>query len=115
MGNATLIMRRSASIEYENGQIVSIRMDLFSIPENTGAESYRFGWIAFDFSDPDRSVLFDNHPPKGPHFHTRGQETSFEWKGVAHALKLFVELVTEEFGEHPALTALTQNEGEDWL
>ena len=108
-------MRRSASIEYANGQIISIRMDLFSISGNTGAGSFRFGWIAFDLLDPERRVLFDSHPPKGPHFHTRGHETPFEWKGVAHALRLFVYSVIHEFGEHPDLTALAQDEGEDFL
>ena len=111
MGDATLIMRRSASIEYENGQIVSIRMDLFAI--EGGANGFRFSWIAFDLFEPDRRVLFDNHPPKGPHFHRQGQETSFEWNGVPHALKLFVDLVRIEFGDHPDLTDFLEYEGED--
>ena len=114
MGNATLIMRRSASIEYENGQIVSIRMDLFAIEGNaSGADRFRFSWIAFDFEEPDRSVLFDNHPPKGPHFHKRGQETSFSWNGVPHALAMFVDLVRLEFGNHADLADLLEYEGED--
>jgi hypothetical protein len=111
MGDATLIMRRSASIEYENGQIVSIRMDLFAI--KGGAEGFRFSWIAFDLEDPDRQVLFDNHPPKGPHFHKRGQETSFTWNGVSHALAMFVDLVRLEFGDHADLADLLEYEGED--
>ena len=106
MGDATLIMRRSASIEYENGQIVSIRMDLFAI--EGGANGFRLSWIAFDLLDPERRVLFDDHPPKGPHFHRRGQETSFEWNGVPHALKLFVDLVRLEFGDHPDLADLLE-------
>lgn len=107
-------MRRSASIEYENGQIVSIRMDLFSIEgSSSSANGFRFSWIAFDLEEPDRKVLFDNHLPKGPHFHNRGQETSFEWKGVPDALRLFVDLVQLEFGDHPDLADLLEYEGED--
>jgi hypothetical protein len=114
MGDATLIMRRSASIEYENGRIVSIRMDLFAIEgSTTGADGFRFSWIAFDLEEPDRSVLFDNHPPKGPHFHKHGKETSFEWNGVPHALRMFVNLVRLEFGDHPDLVDLLKYEGDD--
>ena len=115
MGDATLIMRRSASIEYDNGQIISIRMDLFSISSRTGPDAFRFSWIAFDLLDPDRRVLFDNHPPKGAHFHKDGKELSFDWKGVDHALELFIDLVTQEFGSHPDLADLIENEGEDRL
>jgi hypothetical protein len=115
MGKATLIMRRSASIEYSGGQIVSIRMDLFSIPDQVEADLFRFSWIAFDLVDPERRVLFDSHPPKGPHFHVRDQEASFEWKGIPHALKLFIECVVKEFGDHPDLAVLAEIEGDDSL
>lgn len=114
MGDAIPIMRKSASIEYGNGQIVSIRMDLFAFEERTSNTiGFRFSWIAFDLEEPERRVLFDNHPPKGPHFHKQGQETSFEWNGVPHALKLFVDLVRLEFGDHPDLADLLEYEGED--
>jgi hypothetical protein len=89
-------------------------MDLFSIEGNTSrTKVFRFSWIAFGLDDPDRMVLFDSHPPKGPHFHKRGEETSFEWKGVSHALNLFVDCVRQEFGDHSDLADLLDYEGED--
>jgi len=113
MGKAFLILRRSASIEYENGRILSVRMDLYSIQEPRGAQDFRFSWIAFDLDDPEKRVLFDSHPPKGPHFHIGHQEGVFEWRSISQALKLFFEFVEKEFGPHPDFDELAKFEGED--
>ena len=46
-------------------------------------------------------MLFDFHPPKGPHFHideeVKGQ--AFEWSSVPDAIELFRQRIKEHFGE----------------
>ena len=50
---------------------IEIRMDLYKLAKGSGdvGSDYRFSWIAFDSDNPMRRVLFDTHPPKGPHVH----------------------------------------------
>ncbi len=77
-------------------------MDLFQIPEperKNYPEGYRFSWIAFDAEDPEERVLFDCHPPKGPHIHVDGEpEFLFKWKSLEQSEALFFEKVQEKFG-----------------
>lgn len=75
-------------------------MDLYQLPGTTQSE-FRFSWIAFDPNDPARRVLFDSHPPKGPHFHLDNDADGkpFVWVSIEDAIRLFREKVSEHFGE----------------
>lgn len=80
-------------------------MDLFRLteedPAQTHPEGYRFSWIAFDRESPEKRVLFDCHPPKGPHFHLDEDREGvpFEWTSLAAAIEFFRQKVREHFGE----------------
>jgi hypothetical protein len=45
--------------------------------------------IAFRDDDPEKRVLLDCHPPKGPHYHVGATENSFKWQGLKSADDLF--------------------------
>jgi hypothetical protein len=55
--------------------------------------------IAFRDDDPERRILLDCHPPKGPHYHVGTEEVQFEWQGLQNADDLFWKLVEAEFGK----------------
>lgn len=74
------------------GATVEIHMDLYQLEKRAdvlGSE-YRFSWIAFDADDPMRRVLFDSHPPKGPHFHLDNEKEgqSFPWVSIGDAVAI---------------------------
>jgi len=78
-------------------------MDLYELPAGRAKSSdvpYRFSWIAFDKEYPEQRVLFDCHPPKGPHFHVDGDDEgqSFKWTSIEDAIALFENKVTKRFG-----------------
>ncbi len=100
---ATLLLESHQLFVTKAGGIVEIHMDLYKVEDSAGlsGSEFRFSWIAFDSDNPMRRVLFDSHPPKGPHFHvdddSKGQ--AFAWVSVSDAIRLFREKVEEHFGE----------------
>jgi hypothetical protein len=79
-------------------------MEVHKIDEPEGQkypDGLRFGWIAFDRLEKNKSVLFDCHPPKGAHYHINGEQpgTPFEWKGLDEAMDFFWSKVWEHFGK----------------
>lgn len=78
-------------------------MDLYKLNGILGqpGSDFKFSWIAFDTDNHMRRVLFDSHPPKGPHFHIdddmEGQR--FNWISTEDTIRLFHEKVAEHFGE----------------
>jgi hypothetical protein len=46
-------------------------------------------------------VLFDVHPPKGPHIHIDQDPDGvpYEWKGLKEAEEFFENKIQERFGE----------------
>ena len=99
----TLIFKLKRSLFTKKNIEVEIRMDVYRVEESEGQkfpEGYRFSWIAFDRYDPQSKVLFDCHPPKGPHFHiNEAIEEGFEWQGLEDAMELFWQKVWGHFGE----------------
>jgi hypothetical protein len=69
---ATLLLEANELFTTRTGRTVEIQMDLYQLSGTSGRDGndYRFSWIAFDTEDPMRRILFDCHPPKGPHFLT---------------------------------------------
>jgi hypothetical protein len=63
-------------------------------------ECFKLSWIAFDFSNPDRKVLVDSHPPVGLHYHLDdGDQTKVELTTLDEALMFFETKVIAHFGE----------------
>jgi hypothetical protein len=87
----------------EAGKPVEVHMDPYRLEDADARDgvAFRFSWIAFDPENPMRRVLFDSHPPKGPHFHIdedpEGQ--AFTWESIDAAIQLFREKVAAHFGE----------------
>ena len=110
---ATLLLESHQLFVTDAGGTVEIHMDLYKVDESADGRShgsepgseFRFSWIAFDSDNPMRRVLFDSHPPKGPHFHvdddSKGQP--FAWVSVPDAIQLFRKTVEEHFGELEAV------------
>jgi hypothetical protein len=111
---ALLLFESRRIFRSAKGRVIVMAMDLYELPasESQGAQvPYRFSWIAFDRDAPDQRVLFDSHPPKGPHFHLDGDDAgqSFVWVSISEAVALFERKVTERFGE---LLEESDDEGE---
>ncbi|MGK5081756.1 hypothetical protein WDW37_00500 [Bdellovibrionota bacterium FG-1] len=100
--NADLIYYRRVTKLTTDGREIDIRMDLFQIPA-TDADKYpgsvKFSWIAFERENPERYVLFDSHPPKGPHSHTpSGDEILLSWTNVGEMEDRFFKAIETHFG-----------------
>lgn len=81
---------------------VSVIKEIFKIPEARAdgfPDGFKVSMIAFRNDEPDKRVLLDCHPPKGPHYHVGTAEVAFVWQGLQHADNLFWELVENEFGK----------------
>ncbi len=88
----------------QNGEVfrVSVIREIFKIPDEQAhafPDGHKVSMIAFRDDDPEKRVLLDCHPPKGPHYHIGDIESSFEWGGLKSADDLFWKLVEAEFGK----------------
>ena len=103
---ARLVSQRRFLAESRKGKQVVVEMDLFEV-SGPGADllpgGYRFSWIAFNAQNPLERVLFDSHPPKGPHFHIDNQknEIKIEWTSLTQIEKLFFCMVSRHFDIEP--------------
>lgn len=102
--DATRIYRNKFSIGCEGDRTVTIYMDLFHVPggqEKGLPEGYKFSWIALDPSDSEARILFDCHPPKGPHLHVDSEKVGvpYQWVSLDEAEKFFFDKVQERFGK----------------
>ena len=85
-------------------KIVIIEMDLFKINDKKQFEhlpdGYKFSWIAYLDSDRDVRILFDSHPPKGPHYHIDSDKEGvpFKWTGLSDMRRLFLDMIEKRFG-----------------
>lgn len=80
---------------------VSVIKEIFKIPKAQGhdfPDGFKVSMIAFRSDMPERRILLDCHPPKGPHYHVGTEEVQFEWQGLQSADDLFWKLVKTEFG-----------------
>ena len=101
---AMKIFSRRFEIRCKSEQHIVIFMDLYQLPggyPDTFPEGYKFSWIAFDPEDETKRVLFDCHPPKGPHAHIDedGDGEPFSWVSLEAAYEFFFDKVRERFGE----------------
>jgi hypothetical protein len=67
---ATLIDKRSFTVISREDVVIIVKKDLYKIQGKDAKKhpgGFRFSWIAFNAEDPMQRVLFDSHPPKGPH------------------------------------------------
>ena len=101
---AILLYQRKRQFLTKSGRAVVIHMDLFEIPgkaKESFPGGYKFSWIAFDANDSEKQILFDSHPPKGPHFHIDQEKdgVSFVWTSIDDSEALFFKMVTDKFGE----------------
>jgi hypothetical protein len=99
---AKLIDRRRFVVFNRSGRAVQVVMDLFKIQGKDARQhpdGFRFSWIAFDPENPERRVLFDSYPPKGPHFHIDGDEVgvSEEWSSLEAAYRKFFRNAARHF------------------
>lgn len=110
--DAKLIYRRRVTRRTLENQEIRIVMDLYEIPEPERAkypEGFRFSWIAFDVENPEQRVLFDCHPPKGPHFHVNNEpEIQIQWVSLEKTEALFFEKVQASLGNF-----ISEDEEED--
>ena len=103
---ARLVIQRRFLVESRKGKQIVVEMDVYQV-SGKGAETlpdgYRFGWIAFNAQNPMERVLFDSHPPKGPHFHidNRKNEIKIEWTSLAQVEQLFFRTVARHFDIDP--------------
>lgn len=103
---ARLVMQRRFLAESRKGKQIVVEMDLYEV-SGPGAErlpgGYRFSWIAFNAQNPNERVLFDSHPPKGPHFHLddRKNEIKIEWTSLEATERLFYRTVARHFDIDP--------------
>lgn len=102
--DATRIYRNRFSVACEGDRIVTIYMDLFHVPgghEKGLPEGYKFSWIAFDPLEAGARILFDCHPPKGPHLHVDADPVGvpYQWESLEAAEKFFFGKVQERFGK----------------
>ena len=103
---ATLIDKRSFVVISKKNITIIIKMDLYKIHgknANQHPEGFRFSWIAFNSEDPVQKILFDSHPPKGPHFHIDNDPVgiSIEWSSLELTEQLFFNLVAHHFKIDP--------------
>lgn len=101
--DAKKLFEERFTIQLTNGKTIVVFMDLYQLTEQRSKffpEGYKFSWIAFDIDNPEHRVLFDCHPPKGPHVHIDGDPKGmpFEWKGLEIAQTFFFKKVKERFG-----------------
>lgn len=99
---AILLDRRSFTVVSKSGEVVVIKMELFRIQGKNAKdhpEGFRLGWIAYSLENPQKRVLFDSHPPKGPHFHIDDEKdgTTFRWESLEKSEALFFEKVGRHF------------------
>jgi hypothetical protein len=103
---ATRIFEEKWSVYTVDRKEVTIFMDLYQLPpphDPSFPEGYKFSWIAFDPSQPENRVLFDCHPPKGPHLHVDSDTAGapFDWKSLDQAIAFFYSKIRDRFGEIP--------------
>jgi hypothetical protein len=101
---AARLFQRRFTLTCKDGRVLSVFMDLYRLPDGsfgTFPEGYRFSWIAYASDDEELRVLFDCHPPKGPHFHVDGELRGqpFHWTTLDAAYELFFAKVREHFGD----------------
>jgi hypothetical protein len=100
---ATLVYSDKVTVTVKGQRRISVVMDLYKLPSAQSGypEGYKFSWIAFDPQNPSQRVLFDVHPPKGPHLHIDGdlEGTPYSWTGLKDAEEFFLAKIQERFGE----------------
>jgi hypothetical protein len=103
---ARLVSQRRFLVESRKGKQIVVEMDVYQVSgkdAETLPGGYRFSWIAFNTQNPMERVLFDSHPPKGPHFHidNRKNEIKLEWTSLAQVERLFFRIVARHFDISP--------------
>jgi hypothetical protein len=101
---AHLIYEIRFSVSLKSRKVLTVFMDPYKLPakkEQKFPGGHRFSWIAFDPENENHRVLFDTHPPKGPHIHLDQEPDGkpFKWISVDHAQALFLEQIRQHFGE----------------
>jgi len=60
-------------------------------------ESYKYSLICIDKKTQDK-ILFDNHSPKGHHFHINDKEFEYKFINEDNLIRDFEKLIFEHFG-----------------
>ena len=101
--DAILVYSIKVTVTVKGGKRITVVMDLFKLSSAQSGypEGYKFSWIAFDPKNPLERVLFDTHPPKGPHLHLDDDPIGipYAWVGLREAQEFFLAKVQEHFGE----------------
>lgn len=103
---ARLVMERRFLVESRKGKQIVVEMDVYEVSGSDTkkhSDGYRFSWIAFNALNPNERVLFDSHPPKGPHFHIDNQknEIKIKWTSIDATERLFYRMVARHFDIDP--------------
>ena len=100
MGSTLLFTEKLTVLSLKLSRRIAIYMDLFHIDghEQKYPEGFKYSWIAFDIENEQNRVLFDCHPPKGPHVHINDLEIAYDWISLEKAEEDFWDYVNQEFG-----------------
>lgn len=101
---AELVFKRKFAVTTRAGRRIVVFADLYRLPKpekKSGAEKFKFSWIAFDSENESRRVLMDCHEPKGPHIHFDDDKDGqvFRWTGIDAAWVMFFDTIRSHFGD----------------
>lgn len=83
----------ASKLTLSSGHIEEVK--IWSVPVSKSyPEGIRFRLVLVDRRTGEIALLYDNHPPKGPHVHAGGTETRYRFKSVEQLLKDFLEHVS---------------------
>ena len=89
-----------------SGKEITIEMKLIKLPsiqKKEFPEDYKFSWSAFNRSNPEEKIRFDNHDRKEPHYHDDEKEEFFIWISLDKSLESFYQKVITKFGNFEEL------------
>ncbi len=81
----------------KNKYILELKIRHFKKPPKRFPESIKYNLI-FKEVKTGKQILFDNHLPKGHHYHINNLEFSYEFKDESKLIADFKKLVEEYFG-----------------
>lgn len=98
---ATRIDHQILNFILSSGEGLVVILDVWKIPppeDKKFPDGIKFSFLAFKSENPEERVLFDCHPPKGPHVHIGDIETDIEWSGLEAVVETFWKMVEKKFG-----------------
>lgn len=97
MGRATLKYHQKVKLIHSEDESVAIaELRVFEVPKDRDFPDGVKYSLFLVYYNSEVLVGFDNHKPKGPHMHLKGEERSYHFRGVASLLEDFWDLVRKE-------------------